>query len=311
MPKCPRSGARFTWNGLVVAAVPAGFIKGHRSNKTCFEEDGQVLVSVRKPGGNFRYYPPLSELRPVQRVAVTPLTHRATRQHDRMPNLFPQPMPQELQGIEETDTLRLYGSCVKKCRRHAPQSLGPCIDRCQESGGALSGTDDYHAHSASMWATNAVEEAELGAGDALNKGQCNRALESLVRAERKTTMASTNATQTGNERLKAKALASNTLVNALWREFQTKCIRRYPGDHPGSVLPFGGLGGAGSLHERIAAVLGWSVKDTQGFSLSMLREMVRGKDPQLAQEISEAVQSGKHIYQGGLGEARYILPDVE
>lgn len=484
MAKCPRSGAKFLWQGQVVTAVPAGFVKGHRSNATCFKEDGKTIAVVRMGAGHNRYYPPLKELKPLpEQLRVPPLMHvdrwRTESYGFSQPvapgvnglgasdvwkdqllheyeNVHAQLAPygsdlsdpyakrlfktgediaaaaiaagasyseiaaaarrgrkqgkHGLQGIEETDILRLYGSCVKKCRRHAPQSLGPCIDRCQESGGqvgalfdravnvhgpigpdvrarlqrylrdpnernwhdvrtiiidtraggqtvwqavaavdsncglasrtgakywpdkwtfaqaisqatggiryphpgapakvlplrgdGLSGTDDYHAHSASMWATNAVEEAELGAGDALNKGQCNRALESLVRAERKTTMASTNATQTGNPRLKAKALASNTLVNALWREFQTKCIRRYPGDHPGSVLPFGGLGGAGlggagSLHERIAAVLGWSVKDTQGFSLSMLREMVREKDPQLAQETSDIIQGGGHIY---------------
>jgi hypothetical protein len=222
---------------------------------------------------------------------------------------------------DDLDTLRLYGKCVKKCRRHAPQNLGPCIDQCQESGGPtgqflcapqsvadLAGTDDYHARNAQVWASHAVEEAEQGAGDALNKGQCNRALESLVRAERKTTMASTNATQSNNPRLKAKALASNTLVNALWREFQTKCIRRYPGDHPGSVLPFGGVGG--DLHERIAAVLGWSVQDTQSFSMHSLRELVRPLDPRLAQEISDSIEGGHHILQRGFGDI-YTLPDKE
>jgi hypothetical protein len=215
-------------------------------------------------------------------------------------------------GDPDMDVLRLYGKCVKKCRRHAPANLGPCIDQCQEKGGAvggLAGTEDYHAHSASMWSTNAIEEAELGAGDALNKGQCNRALESLVRAERKTTMASTNATQSGNDRLKEKARASNALVNAMWREFQTKCIRRYPGDHPGSVLPFGGVGG--DLHERIAAVLGWSVQDTQSFSMHSLRELVRPLDPRLAQEISDSIEGGHHILQRGFGAApdeKYVHP---
>lgn len=53
-----------------------------------------------------------------------------------------------------------------------------------------------------------------------------------------------------------------------------------------------------TLHERIAAVLGWTVKETQGFSLQALREMVRAKDPRLAEEISGVVQRGDHILLG-------------
>jgi hypothetical protein len=49
------------------------------------------------------------------------------------------------------------------------------------------------------------------------------------------------------------------------------------------------------IHDRVAQALGWSVKDTQSFSLSTLREMVRTKDPALAAEISSMIQSGSHI----------------
>lgn len=301
MAKCPRSGAKFLWQGQVVTAVPAGHIRGHRSNATCFKEGGETLAVVRMGAGHNRYYPPLKELKPLpEQLRVPPLMHVDRWRTESYG--FPQPVApgvngiteadeaatsrsvalqnyaeklqqfergeetygvlqmyeqaaldagvttQELtqvqrkaalRGIEDTDTLRLYGSCVKKCRRHAPHSLGPCIDACQK-GGQVGGTDDFHTRNAQIWAGHAVEEAELGAGDALDKGQCNRALESLVRAERKTTMASTHATQVGDEQLRAKARRSNSLVNALWREFQSKCVRR-DGDQPGSVLPFGGV----------------------------------------------------------------------
>lgn len=49
------------------------------------------------------------------------------------------------------------------------------------------------------------------------------------------------------------------------------------------------------LHERIAKALGWTVKDTQGFSMPMLREMIRDKDPALAHEIAVVVREGRHI----------------
>lgn len=50
-----------------------------------------------------------------------------------------------------------------------------------------------------------------------------------------------------------------------------------------------------TLHERIAEVLDWTVPDTQGFSLATLRELVRGKDPALADEVSAVIRSGRHI----------------
>jgi len=50
-----------------------------------------------------------------------------------------------------------------------------------------------------------------------------------------------------------------------------------------------------ALHERIARTLGWSVRETQGLSLLMLRELVRDKDPTLAREITRGVQTGEYI----------------
>jgi hypothetical protein len=50
-----------------------------------------------------------------------------------------------------------------------------------------------------------------------------------------------------------------------------------------------------TLHERIAAALGWSVEDAQSFSLSALREVVRPVSADLAAEISEVVERGEHI----------------
>ena len=322
MPKCPRSGAKLTTPfGAVVTAVPIGFRGQYRSNAICIEENGETLVSVVKEGR--KVLVPLAQLTPSTRVTRAQVTHRMPVQDEYGPaNYYGMPAAPGVQGVgygvpgdPDMDTLKLYGKCVKKCRRHAPQNLGPCIDQCQESGGptgqflcapqsaadlagtgharGLGGTDDYHARNAQIWASHAVEEAEQGAGDALDKGQCNRALESLVRAERKTTMASTHATQAGNEHLKEKARESNKLVNMLWREFQAKCVR--VSDAPRGQ-PFLGLGGVGgSLHERIAAALGWSVQETQGFSLQALRDLVRSVDPKLAEEISDLVARGGHI----------------
>lgn len=50
-----------------------------------------------------------------------------------------------------------------------------------------------------------------------------------------------------------------------------------------------------TLHERIATVLGWTVGETQTFSLLILRELVRPLDAKLAAEIAEVVLSGEHI----------------
>ena len=49
------------------------------------------------------------------------------------------------------------------------------------------------------------------------------------------------------------------------------------------------------LHERIAKVLGWSVKDAQSLSMASLRELVRPVDPKLAREMDYVIQSGAYI----------------
>jgi hypothetical protein len=50
-----------------------------------------------------------------------------------------------------------------------------------------------------------------------------------------------------------------------------------------------------TLHERLAVALGWSVADTQSFSLPALREMVRGRHPRLEQEINAVLDRGSHL----------------
>lgn len=55
-----------------------------------------------------------------------------------------------------------------------------------------------------------------------------------------------------------------------------------------------------TLHERIAALLGWKVEDTQSFSLLALRELVRTAPPSKARdaivaEISALRRSGRII----------------
>jgi hypothetical protein len=49
------------------------------------------------------------------------------------------------------------------------------------------------------------------------------------------------------------------------------------------------------LHERIANVLGWSVKDAQSLSMQALRELVRPVDPDLAKELDYMIRSGAYI----------------
>jgi hypothetical protein len=59
-------------------------------------------------------------------------------------------------------------------------------------------------------------------------------------------------------------------------------------------------GPTGSLHERAAAALGWSVPDTQSMSLQSLREVVRPVNPALAVEMDREIRSGRYI----VGERR-------
>jgi len=49
------------------------------------------------------------------------------------------------------------------------------------------------------------------------------------------------------------------------------------------------------MHERIAAALGWTVKEAQSFSLASLREMVRPISPKLAHELTVAIETGKYL----------------
>jgi hypothetical protein len=54
-----------------------------------------------------------------------------------------------------------------------------------------------------------------------------------------------------------------------------------------------------SLQERIAAALGWPLRDVQSMSLQSVRDLVRSVDPGLAMEISETIDSGAYITRGG------------
>ncbi len=58
---------------------------------------------------------------------------------------------------------------------------------------------------------------------------------------------------------------------------------------------YGDVPTGGSLHERAARALGWSVADTQSMSLAALRDVVRPVSPALAEEMSRKIQSGSHI----------------
>lgn len=50
-----------------------------------------------------------------------------------------------------------------------------------------------------------------------------------------------------------------------------------------------------NLHERIATALGWTVKETQGFSLQALRDLVRPVNDKLAHQITDAIQTGSYF----------------
>lgn len=49
------------------------------------------------------------------------------------------------------------------------------------------------------------------------------------------------------------------------------------------------------VRHRAAKALGWSIKDTRGLSLASLRELIRDKDPELAEEMSCIIRNGTHI----------------
>lgn len=46
-----------------------------------------------------------------------------------------------------------------------------------------------------------------------------------------------------------------------------------------------------TLHERIAAVLNWTVEEMRSFSLPALRDLVRPVSPKLAEEITFAMRT--------------------
>jgi hypothetical protein len=50
-----------------------------------------------------------------------------------------------------------------------------------------------------------------------------------------------------------------------------------------------------ALRTRAARVLGWSVSDARSQSLAALRELVRGKDGELADDISRAIRTGNVV----------------
>lgn len=49
------------------------------------------------------------------------------------------------------------------------------------------------------------------------------------------------------------------------------------------------------LHDRIAKALGWSGRDVQSLSMQSLRDLVLPVDPNLAQELNYAIQSGAYV----------------
>jgi hypothetical protein len=59
-----------------------------------------------------------------------------------------------------------------------------------------------------------------------------------------------------------------------------------------------------ALHERVAAVLGWSVADVRSQSLSSLQELARGKDPALDRVIADVRSRGAHMTISDPEEAR-------
>jgi hypothetical protein len=51
----------------------------------------------------------------------------------------------------------------------------------------------------------------------------------------------------------------------------------------------------GLFEERIAAALGWSLRDVRSMSLHSLRELVRPVSAKLADELTERIRSGRVI----------------
>ncbi len=79
--------------------------------------------------------------------------------------------------------------------------------------------------------------------------------------------------------------------DACWRKSQAARKRRKGGPSVSEARRTLG----GSLHERAAEALGWSMKDVQSVSLQSLRDLVRPVDRRLADDITLVVASGGHI----------------
>lgn len=54
-----------------------------------------------------------------------------------------------------------------------------------------------------------------------------------------------------------------------------------------------------SIHERAAASLGWSLRDTTSLSLHSLRELLRDTSPKLVAEITSEIRSGRVVLAEG------------
>jgi hypothetical protein len=67
-----------------------------------------------------------------------------------------------------------------------------------------------------------------------------------------------------------------------------------------------------TVHERAAHALGWPVEAAQSMSLASLREAVRHVDPELADEMSSDIRSGRHITgkRQGSGKRAAIKADM-
>jgi hypothetical protein len=65
-----------------------------------------------------------------------------------------------------------------------------------------------------------------------------------------------------------------------------------------------------SLHERAAAVLGWTVAQAMSMSLPALRENVRAVDATLADEISDTIRRGDYIRGAPYVGARKVVTYV-
>ena len=60
------------------------------------------------------------------------------------------------------------------------------------------------------------------------------------------------------------------------------------------------------IHERAAELLGWTVAECRSFNLVMLRDIVRGRDQKLADDISTVIDGGQHIMGESLAAPRRL-----